>query len=657
MDVKAVPAALRARPQFVLWKIEVRDGKPTKVPYNPMTRGKARSNTPGTWGTYALAVETWQRYAGQFDGIGFMFAADDPYVGIDLDNCIETDGTLKPWARPIVSLFDSYAERSPSGRGLHIFVEGTLPEESRHKVPAGDGHIEAYDRLRFFTMTGDVWGEAQEIVGRQEEIGDLVRLWLGVKEPEPAAESRGPSQPVDLDDRDLVAKMLGSRGAHGIEALWRGDTGNHGGDDSGADLALCNHLAFWTDRDAGRIDRLFRQSGLYREKWDSSRPGGTYGTMTISKALAGTTEGYRGSRAPEWVPPSDDDAPPERGTDWIALHDADRRAHEARRKLEERVPRNGRRPEIEIPETATAEELLARVLPPVQWIVPEMVAPGFTCIFGKSKMRKSWLTVALALAVSQGGMVLGSIPVQKRGVLYLGMEDTERRLQDRLRKMLGTEAAPANFHYRTSWPRFGTKHNGDLMVREWLYQHPDVGLAIFDTFAKSRTPPTGNGSAYDQDYDAASMFKDIADDFGIGIVGIHHQSKATRDDWVDTMNASSGLAAASDTLILLDGKRGESSATLRMTGRDVETQDIHLEWNKQGWCWTAEGAAADHQAEQERQQVWAVLDRLQGAAKVAAIADGLGTSRSNAYLIVNRMVQREDLTHLGSGFYSRPSTN
>jgi len=657
MSLESVPAALRARRQWVLWKIEVRDGKPTKVPYNPRTRGKARSNTPGTWGSFAEAMAAWGAHRGQFDGVGYMFAEDDPYVGVDLDNCIAEDGTLKSWARPIVGIFDSYGERSPSGCGLHIFIEGTLPEESRHKVPCGDGHIEAYDRLRFFTMTGDAWAEDREIEGRQVEIGDLVRYWLGTKEPNASSETQRPAQPVDLDDRDLVAKMLDARGAYGIDALWRGDADAYGGDESRADLALCNHLAFWTDRDAARMDQLFRQSGLYREKWDSSRPGGTYGTMTIAKALAGTTEGYRGSRAPEWQAPSDEDAPPERGTDWVALHEPTRREHEARRKLEERVPRNGKRPPIEIPATATVEELMARVLPPVQWVVPDMIAPGFTCLFGKSKMRKSWLTVALALAVSQGGVVLGSIPVAKRGVLYLGMEDTERRLQDRLRKMLGSDAPPANLHYRTSWPRFGAKHNGDLMVREWLRQHPDVGLAIFDTFAKARNMQQTGGSAYDQDYDAASMFKDIADDFGIAVLGIHHQSKASRDDWVDTLNASSGLAAASDTLLLLDGKRGESSATLRMTGRDVETQDIHLEWNKQAWIWTAEGSAEEFDREREREAVWAVLDRLQGTAKVASIADGLATSRNSAYQLVNRLVQRGDLQHLGSGFYARPSTH
>ncbi len=108
----------------------------------------------------------------------------------------------------------------------------------------------------------------------------------------------GPAEPLDLDDATLLDKARTARNGSEFAALWAGDLSAHGGDHSGADLALCNLLAFWTDLDAQRIDRLFRQSGLMRDKWDKPHfsDGRTYGQATIDKAIADSRETYSGRK-------------------------------------------------------------------------------------------------------------------------------------------------------------------------------------------------------------------------------------------------------------------------------------------------------------------------------------------------------------------------
>jgi putative DNA primase/helicase len=167
-NVSAIPAELRERRQWLVWKLLQRkqDKKPTKVPHNPLTGRSASSTDPATWGTLEQAVERLSQ--GGYDGLGFVFTDEDPYTGIDLDRALDNAGALEPWARPIVERFASYTERSPSGTGLHIIIRGTVPDGQGHKVPLKktplwvegahpEAAVEMYSSGRFFTMTGEVW--------------------------------------------------------------------------------------------------------------------------------------------------------------------------------------------------------------------------------------------------------------------------------------------------------------------------------------------------------------------------------------------------------------------------------------------------------------------------------------------------------------------
>ena len=148
VHIENIPQELRDYPQHVVWKWEERDGKRTKPPYDPKTGRRASHSDPSTWGTFEDAVKALDK---SFDGIGFVFTENNPFCGIDLDDCRDpVSGKIATWALKIIKDFDSYTEISPSKTGLKIFIKGKLP---------GGGiktkHVEVYDKLRFFTVTGD----------------------------------------------------------------------------------------------------------------------------------------------------------------------------------------------------------------------------------------------------------------------------------------------------------------------------------------------------------------------------------------------------------------------------------------------------------------------------------------------------------------------
>ena len=147
LPVKAenIPEQLKARPQWVAWKA-VGD-KPDKVPYSARTGRKASSTDLLTWTTFQEALEAYEN--GDYAGLGFGFSIADPYTGIDLDNCVDEDGKIAPWALEIVRDLDSYTELSATGTGLHVIVRGKVPNRRK-------GKIEVYSTERFFTMTGHV---------------------------------------------------------------------------------------------------------------------------------------------------------------------------------------------------------------------------------------------------------------------------------------------------------------------------------------------------------------------------------------------------------------------------------------------------------------------------------------------------------------------
>src|SRR5215216_6743427 len=282
-SVYQAPGELRTANQFVCWCEEDRDGDITKVPYS-VHGGRASSTNPKTWAPFEAAITYAEEHS--MAGVGFVFTEDDPYAGIDIDKCRNAEtGVVEPWARKIVAALDSYTEVSPSGTGLHIFVKATLPGPNNRKGP-----LEMYESGRYFTLTGEhLDGTPTEIHERQDVLTRLYRHVFKDKTPGEANGHRPRTTPLDVGDEDVLALAMQAKNGEKFSRLWRGDTSDYAGDDSRADLALCSLLAFWTDGDTERMDHLFRQSGLMREKWNRH----DYRERTFNRVLEGRTEFYQ----------------------------------------------------------------------------------------------------------------------------------------------------------------------------------------------------------------------------------------------------------------------------------------------------------------------------------------------------------------------------
>jgi putative DNA primase/helicase len=257
-----VPPELKLREQWVLWRYELRDGKKTKVPYNTRTGRRASATDPETWCLFIEALEAWE--SGQYDGIGYVFSEEDPYAGLDLDKARDPEtGAVAEWATEWVKAFGGYAEVSPSGTGLHIFIRGQAPNRKNQKAGT-----EAYSSERFFTVTGDKISRRHDIPERQDVLDRFCEKFFPtkrhvVRSPEPKAASE--RQPVDIDDRELLEKARGASKGVGerFTALYdRGDFLEHPSH-SEARHELLRHLAFWTAWDAPRMSRIYESSALY----------------------------------------------------------------------------------------------------------------------------------------------------------------------------------------------------------------------------------------------------------------------------------------------------------------------------------------------------------------------------------------------------------
>ncbi len=249
-----------------------------KIPIDPKTGNTAKSNDSTTWGTYQQAKLLMEQDK-SISGLGFMFS-HSPYVGIDIDHCI-VDGKMSKLALNIVYEFQSYTEYSPSGTGIHIICKGKLPGAGRKNSNLG---LEMYDSGRYFTVTENVLKGYTMIGERQQEIDTIYQKYFSTKKNETSKQQM--LQPaICLDDNKIIDMAGRSKDGRKFLDLYSGNWQGYYKSQSEADIAFCNMLAFWTGRDFDQMDRIFRASGLMREKWTEKHGINTYGDMTITKAI------------------------------------------------------------------------------------------------------------------------------------------------------------------------------------------------------------------------------------------------------------------------------------------------------------------------------------------------------------------------------------
>jgi putative DNA primase/helicase len=297
-----IPEALKPFPNWVLWRLEDRDGNKTKVPYQTNGRNAA-SNDSAIWTNYQSAVSALNN-GGRYNGIGFVVSEGTP-IGIDLDHCrcpaFPDIEIIAPWAMDIIKNVNSYTEASPSSKGIRIFTYcGKLPAHGRKKgLPEYGGGdkkrdpaFEIYESGHYLTITGNHIAETPtDIMHRPEAIAAVHKRIFSDKAIDKGKLEKHPSQSFTPDNR--LKKALESKRGAEIQRLLDGDFSNYTSQ-SEADMALCSCLAFWLNGSPTLIDAAFRESGLYRDKWDEKHhsDGRTYGEGTIQKAISGCTSFY-----------------------------------------------------------------------------------------------------------------------------------------------------------------------------------------------------------------------------------------------------------------------------------------------------------------------------------------------------------------------------
>ncbi len=280
-------APLLERPNWVGWRKEPRDGRLTKIPYQVERDDKgrdqkAKAGDPSTWDTFRAVADACT--AGRFAGPGYEFHAGEGFFGIDLDGVRDPQtGKLTPLAAAVVALADTYAEPSPSGRGVHIIGRGELPrpEIAADRQGKKKGSYELYGGAHFFTMTLEPFPGYDEV--REVDAATMRRIFA-LMWPEDVAPKPAPPPPLstvdtpppcNLDDAALLDRARGARNGAKFAALY--DAGDWQGpgypSHSEARQALCSLLAFWTGPDEGRIEDLFRRSALFpdEKKWARER--------------------------------------------------------------------------------------------------------------------------------------------------------------------------------------------------------------------------------------------------------------------------------------------------------------------------------------------------------------------------------------------------
>lgn len=301
-------------------------------------------------------------------------------------------------------------------------------------------------------------------------------------------------------------------------------------------------------------------------------------------------------------------------------------------------------------EDLTVQSLMKMDFPDPKWIVPSIIPEGLSLLSGRPKVGKSIMSVNLAVAVASGGIMLGKIPVEQTGVLYLALEDTLKRLKQRFGTVLKDDPPPENLYLKTE---FGTIKEGGLeKLKIWLSKHSDVGLVIIDTLAKIKGQTSKNAELYVDDYMAIAKIKEIADQNGIAIVLIHHTRKAESDDVFDTVLGTTGITGAADTLIVIKKERMSAGVTLHVCGRDVEETELALKFDALTMGWLLLGDAKEYRLSEERRQIIEVLKQDKEPMHLKEIAISLGKKTDNISHLLSKLANDGCVKRVGYGKYS-----
>jgi hypothetical protein len=300
----------------------------------------------------------------------------------------------------------------------------------------------------------------------------------------------------------------------------------------------------------------------------------------------------------------------------------------------------------------------SQFLPP-RWAIDGIIPEGGSLLAGRPKAGKSWFLLNLALSIASGGVALGKVKVEKGEVLYLALEDGQRRLQRRLRKLLEKQGMtiPSGIFFATDWPRAG--NGGIEALEKWIEAHAWTRLIIIDTMARFRPANSLRGDHYSEDYAAMGEVQKVALNRGVAILGVTHTRKPKPGgdaDPLDEVQHSSGLTGAADAVLVLKRPRMSRTATLFITGRDVEEREIPLAVDEQFCLWridTPDTSDPDFGLTPDKRRVRQVLRRADGRPmNLSEILSATGMEYERGTRLIRRMCVDGLIAKAGRGHYA-----
>lgn len=296
----------------------------------------------------------------------------------------------------------------------------------------------------------------------------------------------------------------------------------------------------------------------------------------------------------------------------------------------------------------SARELMTKKFPPIKYVVPGYLVEGLTVFAGAPKLGKSWACLGIAVAVASGGCAFGSVRCQEGDVLYLALEDNQRRLQDRLRQMCISQL-PERLTLITEWPDL----DGECLreLEHWLQGTPDARLIIVDVFVKVRGAKGRQENQYEADYKAMSGLQELAIRYGVAILAVHHTRKMDAEDPFDAVSGTRGQTGAADSVWVMRREPGSQRPVLYGRGRDLHEFETAMEFDRETGAWRALGDASKLAKTEERQEILEVLGRSVDPLTPTEIGNKLGKTQSNVSHMLSKLYDEGKVEKVTKGKY------
>lgn len=563
MKTQQIPVVMKEKALWCTWKLDEDRGK---IPYNPKTGECAKSNDPSTFADFDRAVTAFQsgEYAGMGIGIFNGFSA------IDIDHCID-DGQLSDMAKDIIERMDSYTEISPSGKGIRIIftVDDFTYNKDLYYIHNKRAGLEIYvsgATNKFVTITGDVLC-SKPVREATDSLTEVLKLYMARMNAEKKVVH---TPPVHTESSLAIGLQKDKR----LIEYWNG--GRPKQSESENDMGFMAKLLYWTN---GNVDEAIQAflSSPYASQKDAKHKKKIERIDYLPRVANGV---HLSSTAAE------------DHTKWQLAH---------KEKKAVISQKEDREMNTNAPVIMSAQALQKSVLPPVRYLVEDILPEGTSILSAASKIGKSWLVLDMGMKIASREMFMGK-QTEKVGVLYFALEDSWTRLQNRMNTLLGNNAAPDLFYFATEVP---SMDNGFLdYVERQLKANSAIKLIIIDTLQKIRGQALPRESAYQQDYREMGLIKRFADQHGISVFFVHHNRKMKDDsDPFNMISGTNGLMGAADTAFVITKKsREDKEAVLHITGRDVMQSDLAITFNPDECRWNLVGDALELSSEARREK-------------------------------------------------------